>query len=148
MLARQSAAALALAGILVAGGARAEGPGAPPLASPTPAGMTAQAPPPPPPPVQVVPTEPRSSTMMIGGIVMAATGGALLHFAALYPVLHEDSCSGGACSNERSISGGMALAGVVAIAVGVPLLVVGARQVPVRAALLGAPGGAGWVWRF
>ncbi|MFT3776382.1 MAG: hypothetical protein QM820_64385 [Minicystis sp.] len=94
------------------------------------------------------PMEPRSTPMMIGGIVMTATGGALLHFAALYPVLHDDGCFGGSCSNDRSVAGGLALAGVVAVAVGVPLLVLGSKHVPVRAAALGGPSGSGWAWRF
>jgi hypothetical protein len=55
------------------------------------------------------------------------------------------------------------VAGVVLIAVGIPLTVYGARRVPVATALLpgksdalasplpgwaGAPGGAGWKWSF
>jgi hypothetical protein len=48
------------------------------------------------------------------------------------------------------------LGGLVGIAVGVPLLVYGAKKVPVNPAAaatatskwVGSPGGAGWAWTF
>ena len=161
----------ALLVLLAPATARAQGPaGAPPLpTAPSPATIAPAPPPgalpaPPPstapalPPGAVtlapvaqpapcpVPTEPRSASMMIGGIVMTAVGGALLHLAALYPVLHENNgCS--SCST-RGVSGGLALGGAVAVVVGIPLLVYGTKHVPVRPGAAGGPGGAGWVWTF
>jgi|HubBroStandDraft_6_1064221.scaffolds.fasta_scaffold574407_2 hypothetical protein len=78
--------------------------------------------------------------MMVGGIVIAATGGALLNIAALLPVLTGTS--------ERSAAGGMFLGGAVAIAVGVPLMIIGGKHVPVQTAWTGAPGAKGWTWSF
>jgi hypothetical protein len=48
------------------------------------------------------------------------------------------------------------IGGAVALAVGIPLLIYGAKKVPVRPeatalaapAWVGAPGGAGWSWQF
>lgn len=94
-------------------------------------------------PAPIAPPEPRSTTMMVAGIVMSALGGAMLHAAALYPVLHEDNCFGSSCSNERAVSGGFVLAGAALIAVGVPLLVIGAKHVrppPTSRGTIGARG--------
>lgn len=116
------------ASLLLTAQARAQ---TPPLATPSPALARAMA-----------PTEPRSSSMMIGGIFLAGVGAAATQGAALVPALMPP-CSGSSCTSPRPIAGGLLLGGVVLIAAGVPLLVMGAQRVPVRT-LAGAP----WVIRF
>jgi hypothetical protein len=111
---------------------------------PPPLAQAAPAPPPPP-----VALEPRNPTLMIGGIVIAAVGGAALHVAAILPVLQDTgNCAGSGCPSDRNAVGAMFLGGLVAIAVGIPLMVVGGKHVPVHTAWMGAPGSKGWAWSF
>jgi hypothetical protein len=116
------------------------------------------------------PMERRSTGAMVGGIVSISLGGVLLA-AALITATFADSCAvqedngfTTTCSSNTGTTVGLTVAGIVGIAVGIPLLIYGVRRVPVGAALApggaslalqsplpawaGAPGGTGWRWRF
>lgn len=126
---RLATAALAAALLFAASSAHAQ---TPPLATPSPALTRAMA-----------PTEPRSSAMMIGGIFLAGVGAAATQGAALVPALLPPCNGSSSCTSPRPIAGGLLLGGVVLIAAGVPLLVLGAQRVPVRASAE-----APWLIRF
>ncbi len=118
------------------------------------------------------PMERRSTGAMVGGIIGVSLGAVLL-FAALFEATLADTCSvvasdnfGGSspsCGGNGGAAIGLTVAGIVGIAVGIPLIVYGAKKVPVGTALglsngvamqsplpawAGAPGGTGWKWKF
>jgi hypothetical protein len=100
---------------------------------------------------------------MIAGIVLTSVGGVLLITAAVGESV-EAQCDYGfsyTCTNNFAPTAiGLVVGGVVGLAVGIPLLIYGARRVPITPGSapppeakavptwVGAPGGAGWVWRF
>jgi hypothetical protein len=106
-------------------------------------------------------TERQSVGAMVAGIVLTSIGGVLLIGAATGASL-ETSCdlNTGNCTNSfGGVAIGLVIGGVVGLAAGIPLLIYGARRVPVTQtsappqahafpAWAGAPGGTGWVWRF
>lgn len=157
-------------------------PASPPPTTPAPAGA-----PLPPPPYPVLPPgyappaygaplgaytpphpamERRSIPLIVGGtgVLLAGTG----MFAGAIVELMEGICislgfgpSPSACrENHTPAVLGLIVGGLVALAAGIPMVVVGAKRVPVNAdahAVLerkglprwaGAPGGRGWEWRF
>jgi hypothetical protein len=111
--------------------------------------------------------------MMVTGIVLTATGGVVaLAGAAIAADAHDVRCSGNLCfdvvdEDQRTTGVVVALGGLAMLGAGIPLIVVGARKVPVqeldeeededgddeaRAPLapeiLAAPAGAALRWRF
>jgi hypothetical protein len=109
-------------------------------------------------------TERRSTGAMVGGIVGVSLGAVLLLSAAIEATVG-DSClySGDSCGNNTGTVIGLTVAGLIGIGVGIPLIVYGAKRVPVGTALApgkafalasplpqwaGAPGGTGWKWQF
>jgi hypothetical protein len=99
---------------------------------------------------------------MVAGIVLTSIGGVLLIGAATGASL-ETTCDVefNSCTNNFTpVAIGLVIGGIVGIAAGIPLLIYGARRVPVSPASappqaahalpqwVGAPGGTGWVWRF
>jgi hypothetical protein len=159
-------------------------PGGPQAAPPAPPVYTPPAPvyaPPPPgyvpaPPVYAPPgpyyaptyvplpaMERRSVGGMVAGIIGVSAGGVLLvssAFAALIADATQCFDSGvGSCHQDQGPAIALGVSGGVAIAVGIPLIIWGARKVPVGTvaagelpsplpAWAGAPGGPGWRWRF
>jgi hypothetical protein len=113
------------------------------------------------------PMQRQSTGAMVGGIVGISLGGVLLLSAAVAAAL-ADSCSVDnngftTCSSNEGAAIGLTVAGIVLIAVGIPLVIYGARRVPLGSALVpgqsnafasplpawaGAPGGTGWRWKF
>lgn len=100
-------------------------------------------------------TKRRSVPMMVSGGVLAAAGLAL-NAAAAYYLLATLAYRVDGQSKYAGTGLGLFAGGVVSIAIGVPLLVVGAQRrksserwaAPLGSAWIGAPGGAGWMWRF
>jgi hypothetical protein len=105
----------------------------------------------------------RSPGAMIGGIIGVSLGGIFLISAAI--VAAEDTCGYDSapnynCSSNTGAEVGLVVAGVIGIAVGVPLLIYGARRVPASAVgangapasplpkWAGMPAGKGWRWEF
>ena len=105
---------------------------------------------------------------MAAGIVGVSSGSVLLLSAGIVAALQCNSYGIAAPSPTCGDSNtgalvGLTVAGIVLIAVGIPLIIYGARRVPVEFALVpgksnaltlglpqwaGAPGGAGWKWSF
>ncbi|MEJ7728754.1 MAG: hypothetical protein WKG00_06020 [Polyangiaceae bacterium] len=94
-----------------------------------------------------MPRERNSTGMMVTGIVLTGVGviallsGAIVYTSATTARQYDTLCSGDVCSYENrdgeKVAGvAVMIAGGAAIAIGIPLLVIGARKVPVR-------GGAG-----
>jgi hypothetical protein len=114
------------------------------------------------PPMDVTPKERRSVGMMVGGSVLIGVGGLVSiigSFVALGNTSTSFTCSGDFCSSDSGSGGGagvaMIVGGLVGVAVGIPLLVYGAKKVPVKAEgapaaakWIGAPGARGWQWQF
>jgi hypothetical protein len=114
-----------------------------------------------PPPYVPRATERQSVGAMVAGIVLTSIGGVLLIGAATGASL-EATCDVGfqSCTdNFTGVAVGLVIGGVVGLAAGIPLLIYGARRVPISAtsgppqaralpAWVGAPGGTGWAWRF
>ncbi len=121
---------------------------------------------------QPVLTERRSTGAMVGGIVGVSVGAVLLLSAGI-EALVADSCAStidlntgssiGGCSSGTGAVIGLSIAGLIGIGVGIPLIVWGAKRVPVGTALapgkafalesplpkwVGLPGGTGWKWQF
>ena len=119
------------------------------------------------------PTEPlvqkqrRSSGMMAGGIVLLSAGGLAMAIGAVVALSVSSQCAfnfsiDSGCQTDTSTQTtgyGMMIGGLIGVAVGIPLLVYGAKKVPVKAEgapeaafatpkWIGAPGGAGWQWKF
>jgi hypothetical protein len=102
--------------------------------------------------------ERNSIAMMVGGIVLTAGGvftlgmGALVYAGA--KSIQCDCIGPCDCRDEKGEIGGIVLmaGGVAGLAVGIPLIVLGARKVPVEpgpeAAVLIGPGSAGLRCRF
>jgi hypothetical protein len=112
-----------------------------------------------------VPKQRRSSGMMTGGIVLISAGGLATIIGAFVALNASNQCTfdftGNCTRNSGAEAGGYGLmvGGLVAVAVGIPLLVYGSKKIPIKAdgapeaALaipkwVGAPGGAGWQWKF
>jgi len=121
---------------------------------------------------QPVLTERRSTGAMVGGIVGISVGAVLLLSAGV-EALVADSCSAvtfnnsfestTSCGSGTGTVIGLSIAGLIGIGVGIPLIVWGAKRVPVGTALapgkafalesplpkwVGLPGGTGWKWQF
>jgi hypothetical protein len=106
--------------------------------------------------------ERRSVGAMVGGIVGISAAGILI-FSTFFVALNS-SCvidsNGEQCFPDTGALVGLSVASLAALAVGIPLLVYGAKKVPVGASTsenalegtlpqwAGAPGGTGWRWRF
>jgi hypothetical protein len=95
------------------------------------------------------PKERRSTAMMVTGIVLTSVGGLVTLVGSLAVV--GDSFGGG----SNGASTGFLIGGLVGLGVGIPLLVYGSKKVAVDPAAaaaaakwIGAPGGAGWQWKF
>ena len=114
---------------------------------------------PPPPPM-----ERRSVGAMVGGIV-AVSGGFILAMSALVVSVAAETCgidaigTSNTCPDRTATEIGLSIGSIAAIAVGIPLIIYGAKKVPVGGAPIagalpgmpawaGAPGGTGWRWRF
>jgi hypothetical protein len=108
--------------------------------------------------------ERQSVGAMAGGIV-GITGGGILLIAGAFAAI--PSCSDNfngttstfMCDGHEATVIGLVVAGLVSIAVGIPLLVYGAKKVPVGApetsqlqkrlpVWAGTPAPRGWEWRF
>jgi hypothetical protein len=97
----------------------------------------------------------QSRGALAGGIVAVSVGGVLTLAGGIAAMIPAGCTSDGTCSNHLGPALGLAVGGLVGLAVGIPLIVYGAKKVPAGAALssplpawAGAPGGRGWVWRF
>lgn len=98
-------------------------------------------------------TELRSVGAVVGGSVALVAGTAMSVFGVLQMVLGPAYCwDGGHCQSAVALGTGMTVGGVLSIGGGIALIVWGAHKVPVRPPPLptwvGAPGGAGWQWKF
>lgn len=110
-------------------------------------------------PYTPVPKERRSLTAMVTGIVLTSVGGVFGVTGVAVASTDHVVCGGNAdvydCSNETPVGGIiMAVAGFIGVAVGIPLIVYGAKEVPVVQTTpmaqrwLGEPAKNGWQWRF
>ena len=107
--------------------------------------------------------ERRSTAAMVSGIVLTSAGGlSILYvgFAAMggcsepEPSTTGPSAGGGNCERHDNIVRGTLIGGAVALAVGIPLLIYGAKRVPAESPQgslplpkwAGAPSAAGWGW--
>ncbi|MEP7119508.1 MAG: hypothetical protein ABJE95_01305 [Byssovorax sp.] len=114
------------------------------------------------PQADIVPKERRSVGMMVGGSVLIGVGGLVALIGSFATISASNSnfvCNGDVCTSSRgggAVGVGMLVGGLVGVAIGIPLLVYGAKKVPVNPAaaaptaakFIGAPGGAGWQWKF
>lgn len=109
--------------------------------------------------IPVVPKERRSPGMMKGGIVVTSLGGLSLIVGATVALAAGCGFTIFGCNPDRSAQTagyGMMIGGIIGVAVGIPLLVYGAKKVPINASTeataaskwVGAPGGTGWTWAF
>jgi hypothetical protein len=108
----------------------------------------------------MTPMERRSSGMMTGGIVLISAGGLGIIIGSTVALSAGSSCTfdfTGSCTRDTSAQTagyGAMIGGIISLAVGIPLLVYGAKKVPARgdvpprAAWVGAPAGQGWQWKF
>jgi hypothetical protein len=113
----------------------------------------------------LVQKERRSSGMMTGGIVVLSAGGLAMAIGGVMVAGASSHCtfnfdSPNFCTTDTSTQTtgyGILIGGIIGVAVGIPLLVYGAKKVPVKvdgapeaatAKWVGAPGGAGWQWKF
>jgi len=99
---------------------------------------------------------------MVTGIVLTSVGGLVILAGSLAVVGSTSTnftCEGDVCSSTSgspAVGTGMIIGGLVGIALGIPLLVYGAKKVPIdpaasapaAATWVGAPGGAGWQWKL
>lgn len=105
--------------------------------------------------------ERRSTGMMVGGIVLLSAGGLAMVIGSSLALTSSTTCNfdgfGCSSSGDSEAAGyGVLIGGAVALAVGIPLLIYGAKKVPAQPeatavaapAWVGAPGGAGWRWKF
>jgi len=110
-----------------------------------------------------LPVKRRSTGAMVGGVVGVSVGTALVFSlvgaATIQKCSFDNATESVVCGADSALVVGVTVAGLAAFAIGLPLLIYGARQVPVSAsggaaagsvlpAWAGAPGGAGWRWRF
>ena len=149
--------------------ALAEEPAPPPAATETiPAPPPASAPPAVAPPLATSPLAPpvmerRSTAAMVSGIVLTSLGGASVIYvgmAAMSGCSEPDtsttgpSTGGGNCEHHDNIVRGTLIGGAVAVAIGIPLLIYGAKRVPAESTQgaiplpkwAGAPSATGWGW--
>lgn len=108
--------------------------------------------------------ERRSTGMMVGGIALISVGG-LVTLVGSFAVIGAGTsktvtCDVNSCFSTETGGGalgaGLIIGGLVGIAAGIPMLVYGAKKVPIDPAAaapaaakwVGAPGGAGWQWKF
>jgi hypothetical protein len=102
-------------------------------------------------PLPPAPLERRSPTAMVSGIVLTSAGGlAIMYVGATAMGGCTDDCK----AHDRFVRGTV-LGGALALAIGIPLLIYGAKRVPGDAAALqtlplpkwaGAPSATGWGW--
>jgi hypothetical protein len=106
-------------------------------------------------------TERQSVGALAGGAVAIGAGGIMV-IAALIAAIPTCSFNGNSnadfetCDNHTATVVGLTVAGLVAIAVGIPLVVYGNKRIPIGAAAAtsglpawaGKPGGTGWGWSF
>ena len=107
--------------------------------------------------------ERRSTGMMVSGIVLTSLGGLVTLVGSLVAVSSGSTtvtCDDTGCFSTRNdsteLGTGLIVGGLVSIAVGIPLIVYGSKKVPIDPAAaapaaakwIGAPGGAGWQWKF
>jgi hypothetical protein len=106
-------------------------------------------------PYGMVEYERQNKGAMIGGIAAASVGGVFLLTGIFAGAVAADCF--GSCSSTQGIAVGFSIAGGVLLAAGIPLIVYGAKKVPVGSqpanasvlpAWAGAPGGPGWRWKF
>lgn len=86
---------------------------------------------------------------MVGGIVLTSAGG----LAILYVGATAMGGCEGDCEGHANVVRGTLIGGAVALAVGIPLLIYGAKRVPPETAgatplpkWAGAPSATGWGW--
>jgi len=95
----------------------------------------------------------KSIPAVVGGSVLLA-GGTAMHATGVFFLVETmgSACGQPPCGKNYALPWGLTLGGLVTIGGAVALVVWGAQKVPVRAgsvpAWVGAPGGAGWQWRF
>jgi len=86
-------------------------------------------PPPPPPPLR----ERNSVALMVTGIVLTSIGGVgLIVGSSLLSSSRVGGCVGRHCSEHVGVGIGLSLGGLAFVGAGVPMIVVGAKRVPVR----------------
>jgi hypothetical protein len=99
---------------------------------------------------------------MIGGAVAVGLGGIFLFSAVIVATTSSTTCDfqGDCTSNGAAAEIGLGVSGGLLVAVGIPLLIYGARRVPVAVVgpsatipsplpkWAGAPAGRGWRWEF
>lgn len=96
-------------------------------------------------------TQMRSQGMVAGGVVLTVAGAAAATLGAVRftsATLCTDVCAN---PQGNQVVGAVVLgAGLAVLAGGITLLVIGNQRVPVPSSqsAFGAPGGAGWMWRF
>jgi hypothetical protein len=104
----------------------------------------------------------RNVPVMVAGIGVLVLAAGL--FAGAVVEVMDGICitlgSGPSCPDTSPAVIGLSIGGVVALAVGIPMVVLGAKRVPMNAdppvmlepkglpAWAGAPAGRGWAWRF
>jgi hypothetical protein len=108
--------------------------------------------------------ERRSVGAMAGGIVGVTAGGVLILAGAIAAIptcnfVDNGTTINSVCDDHTATVIGLVVAGLVSIGVGIPLIVYGAKKVPVgtgEASLVqkrlpawaGTPAPRGWEWRF
>jgi hypothetical protein len=109
--------------------------------------------------------ERRSTAAMVSGIVLTGAGGLSLFyvgFAAMggcsepEPSTTGPSTDGGNCERHDNIVRGTLIGGAIAVAIGIPLLIYGAKRVPAASQgstlplpkWAGAPSASGWGWNL
>jgi hypothetical protein len=98
---------------------------------------------------------------MVGGAVAVGLGGIFIFSAVIVAATSTTTCDPfGNCSNNGAAAEiGLGVSGGLLVAVGIPLLIYGARRVPVAVGpgatipsplpkWAGAPAGRGWRWQF
>jgi|HubBroStandDraft_6_1064221.scaffolds.fasta_scaffold101825_3 hypothetical protein len=104
----------------------------------------------------------QSTTAMVGGAALTGLGGVLILASTIAFMVPTCSATRGeVCMASEATPVGLLVAGLVAAAAGIPLVVYGAKRVPVMGgattgsvppsalpAWVGAPRGNGWAWRF
>lgn len=93
---------------------------------------------------------PQSPGLLAGGVVLSVAGGAAMTLG-IVRIASIEACPGTCSKPQANETIGAVVLGVgaAALAGGIVMAVVGGRRVPpAAAAWIGAPGGAGWTFRF